>query len=144
RTAGTPEAPQRMAYRAHRATGVAYMEFALIAPSPLPSLSASHSEMLIAQSGIDPAVIARRGYRTIADPADLIDFGFADYQRRTGLLIPIHDVHGEIALHQLRPDNPRIQAGKERKYEMPARARVVLDVPPVVLSRLGDPGVPLW
>ena len=34
--------------------------------------------------------------------------------------------------------------GKPAKYELPHRARLVLDVPPAVLTRLGSPARPLW
>ena len=51
---------------------------------------------------------------------------------------------GEIALHQLRPDEPRDNNGRAIKYETPAGSRMVLDVPPMVRERLGDPRVDLW
>ena len=34
--------------------------------------------------------------------------------------------------------------GKPRKYEIPARTRLVIDVPPAVLGKLGSPARPLW
>ena len=54
-------------------------------------------------------------------------------------MIPVWNVHGEVVLHQIRPDAPRINGqGKPVKYETPAGSRPVIDVPPSVLNALGD------
>ena len=99
----------------------------------------------IAASGITPEVAAARGYRSITDPADALTLGFADYQAIVpALLVPVHGVDGQIVLHQLRPDNPRInKEEKPIKYETPAGSHMRLDVPPAVLPILADPSVPL-
>jgi hypothetical protein len=60
------------------------------------------------------------------------------------LLIPIHNVGGEIALYQTRADEPRIVDGKAVKYETPLGSRMTIDVPPSVRHQLGDPSIPLW
>jgi hypothetical protein len=108
-------------------------------------LSSEH-EALIRRSAISPEVARGRGYRTVTEKTVLRRYGFSEAQRRVpALLIPIRDVRGEVALHQLRPDQPRLnKAGKAVKYETPRGARMVLDVPPQARSQLSDPALPLW
>jgi hypothetical protein len=62
------------------------------------------------------------------------------------LLIPVHSVHGEIAIHQIRPDEPRVQrkTGKAIKYETAAGSKMALDVPPGIRLLLADPSMPLF
>jgi hypothetical protein len=100
----------------------------------------------LAASKIDPGVARARGYTSVDAQADLQRHGFSQSQRRApGLLIPVHDVHGQIRLHQYRPDNPRVNGdGKSRKYETPTGARMCIDVPPPVRGQLVDPSVPLY
>jgi hypothetical protein len=78
--------------------------------------------------------------------ADLERLGFGRAQRIVPtLLVPVYDETGTVALHQHRPDEPRRNGeGKPIKYETPAGARMVVDVPPRVRPQLGDPAVPLW
>jgi hypothetical protein len=59
------------------------------------------------------------------------------------LVIPTFDARGEQAFCQLRPDSPRVVAGKARRYELPGGARMAIDVPPRVRAKLGDPKAPL-
>ncbi len=100
---------------------------------------------LIQGSTISPDVARARGYRSITLKADLGRAGFAPSQRIVPtLLIPVWDVRGELALYQHRPDSPRIRDGKPLKYETPAGASMVLDVPPASRPWLGDPSVPLF
>lgn len=107
-------------------------------------LSHSHRFELETDSAISPDIIIERGYQTISDPADLPDV-FEDYQRRTGLLIPIQDVTGEIASWQLKADDPRIsKKGKPLRYDSAARGRQCVDVPVRSRPHLGDPAVSLW
>jgi hypothetical protein len=107
-------------------------------------LSEAHLEMIRA-SGISAEVAAERGYRTVSVKAELSRLGFGAAQIQTPtLVIPIHNVFGEIALYQARPDTPRIKNGKALKYETPAGARMTLDVPPRVRVSLGKPEVPLF
>jgi hypothetical protein len=100
---------------------------------------------LIRASGIAPDVAAARGYRSVITKVDLKRAGFADSQCIVPtLLIPVHDARGELALYQHRPDDPRIKDGRTLKYETPARARMVLDVPPASRPQLGNPATPLF
>lgn len=113
------------------------------------SLSDKHRAMLQA-SAISDEVIDVRGYRTVTKPDDLDHLGFAPVQARTvseqapGLLIPIHDVHGKTATHQIRPDVPRRIRDRPLKYECPEGSHLVLDVSPTVRDRISDPNALLW
>jgi hypothetical protein len=108
------------------------------------SLHAHHAQ-LVSASGISPEVARARGYRTVVTKSTLTRLGFSEKQALVpALLIPIHGVTGDIVLYQLRPDHPRIVKGKALKYETPARARMVLDVPSGARPHLGDPSRPLF
>ncbi|MGH9944459.1 MAG: DUF3854 domain-containing protein, partial [Pyrinomonadaceae bacterium] len=105
----------------------------------------SHHAALVAASAISEEVARARCYRTVSVKAELQALGFGEAQRRTpALLIPVWSVTGEIATHQIRPDEPRVKDGKPLKYETPAGARMALDVPPAARPLLGDPSVPLF
>jgi len=66
-----------------------------------------HLKMLRDESGISDAVIQSRGYWTASRKSELRNLGFTDPQRRVpALVIPIHNVHGEISSYQIRPDTP--------------------------------------
>ena len=107
-------------------------------------LAQDHLEMLHA-SGISDAVIAERGYFTATKKVQLADLGFgASQQHVPALVIPVISPTGDIALYQTRPDQPRIKDGKALKYEMPAGARMAVDVPPAVCHLLGNPKLPLF
>jgi hypothetical protein len=108
-------------------------------------LSPRHETMLLEESAIKPEVAAERGYRTVEDPAELQELGFASYQCRVpALLVPLHGPHGELVLYQARPDAPRRgEDGKAIKYETPEGARMVLDVPELAREHIGNPRVPL-
>ncbi len=102
-------------------------------------------EKILEASAIDSDVRSARGYRSVSVKAELRGFGFGVPQCRVpALLIPVRDVHGEIATYQIRPDEPRIKNGKAIKYETPGGSRMVLDVPPAARERVGDPSVPLF
>ncbi len=104
-----------------------------------------HHARLLADSGITPEVAKARGYRSITKRTELRRLGFADAQCRVpALLIPIWNVAGELAIYQLRPDEPRILDAKPVKYETPTGTHVVLDVPPQARDRIGDPSRPLF
>ncbi len=109
------------------------------------SLSATHQAMLSA-SAITAEVAAQRGYKTLTTKVGITTLGFADYQARTpALLIPIHSFDGNVGSYLIRPDDPRIDnTGKRLKYEFPKGGRMLVDVPPAVRPRLGDPATPLW
>jgi len=112
------------------------------APEVLP-LSVRHA-LLITGSAIAPEVALARGYRTVTIKAELWRLGFADYQCSVPtLLVPVYDVHGELATYQSRPDTPRISNGKALKYETPKGTRMVVDVPPAARASLGNPAIPL-
>jgi hypothetical protein len=108
-----------------------------------PELLPHHAALLTA-SAISADVARARGYRSVTKKIELERAGFAPAQRSVPtLLIPIWNARGEPALYQHRPDTPRIRDGKPLKYESPARAHMVVDVPPAARARLGDPAVPL-
>jgi hypothetical protein len=105
-----------------------------------------HHARLLAASAISGAVAEARGYRSVTTKAELTRLGFSGRQARVpALLVPVWGVTGEIALHQIRPDEPRFdQRGKTVKYETAAGSRMVVDVHPAVRARLADPHIPLW
>jgi hypothetical protein len=105
----------------------------------------NHADML-RSSAIAEDVAAERGYLSVDTKRRLDWAGFKHYQQRPpGLLIPVHDTSGAVALWQYRPDRPRESGqGKLVKYETPGGSRMTLDVPPRVRPQLGDPKVPLW
>jgi hypothetical protein len=103
-----------------------------------------HASLLVA-SAISAEVAKARGYRSVEQKARLTELGFSSAQARVpALLIPIWNVHAEIALYQTRADEPRIVDGKAVKYESPRGSRMVLDVPPTCRKNLGNPGIPLF
>jgi hypothetical protein len=98
----------------------------------------------LAASAVSVAVAADRGYVSAERKAEMERHGFPAAQRRApALVIPLHDVYGEVAGHQMRADDPRLLNGKPAKYETAAGGRALLDVPPRVRPMLGDPAVPL-
>ena len=108
-------------------------------------LSSKHEAMLLAESGIDPRLVASRGYRTVGTKAELERLGFGRSQRNVpGLLLPIHGPLGGIVSYQFRPDEPRIKDGRPVKYETLVGSRMVLDVHPETRDKLADPSVPLF
>src|SRR5690606_23127031 len=69
-------------------------------------------------SAVAPDIARERGYRSADTKAQLERFGFAPVQRRPpALVIPLHDVFGELAGYQLRSDDPRVLDGRVMKYE---------------------------
>jgi hypothetical protein len=109
------------------------------------ALLALHIGQLVG-SGISEDVARERGYVSVDTRRRLDSAGFKPYQQRTpGLLIPVHDTSGAVALWQYRPDRPRVNGkGKPVKYETPGGSRMVMDVPPRIRGQLPDPKVPLW
>jgi hypothetical protein len=108
-------------------------------------LAEHHEKMLLKESGIKPDVVEARGYRTVKTKAELKRLGFSDAQRITpALLIPVFGPDGEIATHQIRPDEPRWRDGKPIKYETPRGSRMALDVNPLARAQLSDPSIPLF
>ena len=105
-----------------------------------------HHADRLRDSAITPEVARTRGYRSVEKKSELEELGFSRPQRRVpALLIPIWNVRGEIALHQIRPDNPRRKStGKPLKYETPLKARMAIDVPPMACQWIDDPSRPLF
>ncbi|MGE0827365.1 MAG: DUF3854 domain-containing protein [Candidatus Binatia bacterium] len=105
-----------------------------------------HHEQLLTDSAIDRQIAYTRGYRSITRKTDLEDLGFSPAQRRVPtLVIPVHSVTGDIALHQIRPDRPRTSKdGKTIKYETPKDAKMALDVHPSIRTQLGNPHIPFF
>ena len=102
-------------------------------------------QMLLEESGIRSDVGTARGYASVETLSRLKRLGFAPRQCQVpGLLIPVHNVHGELATYQLRPDAPRVSKGKALKYETPAGSQMALDVPAASRAAVGDPSRPLW
>src|SRR5262245_28525722 len=102
-------------------------------------------QALVAASGISELVARARGYRSVEKKSELKTRGFSDAQCRVpALLLPIYTVAGEIGTYQIRPDEPRIREGKPVKYETPPGTRMVVDVPPLVRSKLREPTYPLY
>ncbi len=111
------------------------------------TLHPRHYTMLHHDSAIADEVIRVRGYRSLAQPDDLIDLGFSKAQARTapGLAVPLWNVHGEAHGWQIRPDCPRQgKDGKVYKYETIKGGRITLDVHPSMQPLLGNPSEPLW
>jgi Domain of unknown function (DUF3854) len=111
-------------------------------------LAERHRRELTEGSGLSETVIAERGYRTVTDVVELLRLGFADYQCRPGLLIPLHGTHGANDRYALKPDHPRQEhregkADRPIKYEYPSGQAPMIDVPPRCLAQLDDPTVPL-
>lgn len=107
-------------------------------------LSATHRHELETGSHILPDVIAERGYVT-ATGLDDLPGAFADYQRRSGLVIPIRDIMGDVIAFQLKADDPRLSKnGRSLKYDAATGGRQCLDVPTRSRIHLGNPSIPLW
>src|SRR5215472_16361159 len=78
------------------------------AAGEIPGLLTHHAK-LIQDSAITADVARARGYRSVTKGEDLRWLGFNMAQQRLvpSLLIPIHNVRGEITTYQIRPDIPR-------------------------------------
>lgn len=109
-------------------------------------LLAHHLDSLRNGSALDDEVIAERGYFSASTAAEIRRLGFSQSQAIVpALVIPLHDVNGEITSYSLRPDKPRVLAnGKTAKYEQPKGARVIVDVPIRCRAALRDPSVLLY
>jgi hypothetical protein len=113
---------------------------------PAKELLPQHQALLRA-SAISDEVARARGYWSATKKAELAELGFGPSQRRVpALVIPVRSVTGETVTYQIRPDDPRVHptTGKIVKYETPAGARMVLDVPPAGREWVLDPSRPLF
>lgn len=101
------------------------------------ALSELHTELLH-RSGIAPAVIASRGYKSESIKSRLGRQGFTRAQQTgPGLLIPIYNIDGIEEYKVFRPDSPRNdRKGKPIKYENPTGSKVAIDVHPDIRTRL--------
>jgi hypothetical protein len=109
------------------------------------ALLPQHRALLEARA-IAPEIADQRGYFSAERRRDLEALGFQGQQAQLvpALVIPILNVRGEVAFHQLRPDHPRERNGKRMKYETKAGVRMVVDVPPGAREVLMNPTVPLF
>ncbi|MHB1424796.1 MAG: DUF3854 domain-containing protein [Gemmataceae bacterium] len=112
---------------------------------PFARLLLPHHRELLIRSGIADNVITARGYFSEDVKANLARLGFSASQRQTpALVIPLWSLDGQIILYQIRPDAPRIHAGKPRKYEVPFRSHLIIDVPPAAREKVNNPREPLF
>ena len=92
--------------------------------------------LLLIESGISAEVAAARQYESVTTKARLKALGFSQAQQNLCalgapvLLIPIHDMQGQIVNYEIRPSKPRMdEKGKPRKYEKPRGSKACLDIP---------------
>lgn len=104
------------------------------------NLHRRHRAMLCEDSGIDPDVVAERGYWTAENRTQLADFG-KNQRRAPALMLPMFSPDGETESAQIRPDSPR---DPKRKYEAPSGRGSILDVHPRNESAVQDPEIPLY
>jgi hypothetical protein len=110
-------------------------------------------EAVLGASAISREVALARGYTYADTKIRLAQLGFApDQQRAPALVIPVYGVlasDGRPSFYSIRPDSPRVTKGKNgkpdkpKKYEIPVRTHVVVDVNPLCRVTLADPTVPL-
>jgi hypothetical protein len=95
-------------------------------------LAPNHAAFLAARA-VPESVIARRGYRTVTDPGDLMALGFPDKQAHNlipGLLIPRYGLAGAASWPKFRPDPEGRNGPPRAKYESPGGAWNFLDTLP--------------
>ena len=117
-----------------------------MASLPAKELLPRHQALLKA-SAISDEVARARGYWSATTKGELAALGFGPSQQRVpALVVPVWSVAGETATYQIRPDDPRVhpRTGKIVKYETPACAHMVLDVPPAGRQWVLDPSRPLF
>ena len=110
-------------------------------------LASHHRANLEIGSGISPQAITERGYVTAEEPDLLRGLGFAEFQCRPSLVIPVWGVDGRYRFSRLRPDEPRQDRDnpeKINKYEQPPGTPLALDVPRAAQPDLRDPTKRLW
>lgn len=108
------------------------------------AVNRQHAKRLKA-SAITREVALARGYRSVVDKQELAELDFGPRQRLPGLVIPFYAVDGEVALYQLRPDEPRTdKRGRPQKYLVPPRTEMDLDVSPLARDRVVAATEELW
>jgi putative DNA primase/helicase len=123
------------------------------------ALSAEHFSEITHDSAVAEEIALARGYRTLtgtgADRDELESLGYkpvihARDDTYPALLIPMHGMDGTVRGHQIKPAIPRSRVKEDGtrvpiKYETPAGAANVLDVPAYTAQRLrSEPGASLW
>lgn len=103
------------------------------------NLSPAHRKMLLEESGLDPEIVAGRGYYSARRLSEVPDC-FQGSQRRLGLVIPARSPDEESTGYQLRPNKPR-KGGP--KYLTPAGISPVVDVHPRMLEEVRHGDKPL-
>jgi len=127
--------------------------------SRIHDLSADHYQEITHDSAVAEDICLARGYRTLAGAGEDRDFleslGYkpavhARDDTYPALLIPMHGMDGSVRGHQIKPAIPRTLLKDDGrrvpiKYETPAGAANVLDVPAYTAERLrNEPGASLW
>src|SRR5215210_6669162 len=108
-----------------------------------PLLHDRHATELYDGSGIDPAIVARRGCFS-ADAEQLRGLGFADWQCLPGLVLPQWTLAGVQRNYHLKADDPRRDDdGDPIKYEAVFGSRPHFDIHPDALDLLRDETVTL-
>jgi putative DNA primase/helicase len=111
-------------------------------------LAEHHRTTLEIESHISPKVIGERGYRSVEEPDELSELGFAQYQSRCpALVVPVWGVDGQYRYARIRPDDPRQDRDNPKKvikYEQPPGTPLALDVPRAAQPHLADPTKRLW
>ncbi len=111
-----------------------------------------HLRELTEGSGIPLPLVRERVYRTIPTRRKLAEEGYSDSQQRViytrdgkhALGMPIHWPGRDPVLGVIKPDAPRFNKGKPRKYEVRAGLGMVLDCPPRCHAALNNPNIPLY
>ncbi len=111
-------------------------------------LSAKHLADL-RKSGLSDAQVLRCGFRSSRDPAKVAKFlcwrgtaGAAELG--SCLCIPFHSPDGTFTRYvRFKPDRPRLEGGKPRKYESPVGMSNRAYFPPLTRTLLADATVPL-
>jgi len=107
-------------------------------------LSDSHQKMLFEESGISLDVARERGYYTARTRSEVPE-AFKEYQRKSGLVIPVYSPDEASKSYQLRPEKPRKdKKGKPLKYETPGASEVILDAHPRMLEEVRSGSEDLW
>lgn len=122
-------------------------------------LSQEHAHEIFTESAVDPAVADQRGYETLPDTPESRDrlaaLGFKPFvwdrdDAYPGLLVPMHNAHGEPCGAQYKPAVPRTrvkESNGERvsiKYETPTGAPLVVDVPAFTREHMTNLDLTLW
>jgi putative DNA primase/helicase len=114
-------------------------------PSEWPSEIAPHHRAELESSGISASVAKARGYRTANTKTEIEALGFGSAQRSVpALIVPTWTVDGIQDAPQIKPDNPRMKAGKAVKYETAHGTKIRVNVHPQILRTLREKTIPLF